>query len=206
MGGTEEIKLLLKWSCLNIEIIASHNLGLEGIFPVGHLVGSDRFFRMVGHITCIGKLKYVVSCEGMMNEFGWSDDLLTGDIAIDCHKARLFAIVNDLFCEGLRKENSVERELNMILGDLENYIRVHFVQEERHMMASGYPEFLAHKAKHDEFVDIVRKVKDQLRFEGANNVAYALAEFLAQWLISHIALEDKRTANYIAGKGAENTR
>jgi hemerythrin len=118
----------------------------------------------------------------------WSDDYCTGDAAIDRQHQDLFTMVNalhDAVVAGRGRD-----ELSATLERLGNYVSAHFQTEERFMQQHAYPDYAAHKAKHDELGQRAAKVIDDYR-SGRAVLTIALSRFLAEWLRHHIDGDDK---------------
>lgn len=76
------------------------------------------------------------------------------------------------------------------LKELANYTQEHFATEEKLMKACHYKGYDVHCSQHRQFVEQVSK--QLLTFESATlQEAFSLVDFLRDWILSHVACEDK---------------
>ena len=76
------------------------------------------------------------------------------------------------------------------LKELAAYTQEHFATEEKLMRACGYKDFDIHRSPHIRFVEEV--TKQLMTFDLATlQEAYSLLDFLRDWILSHVACEDK---------------
>jgi hemerythrin len=85
------------------------------------------------------------------------------------------------------------------------YIKVHFASEEKILIATKHPGYKEHKKRNDDFtLTVIKSVKD---FEaGKKLVLTTFSRFLRDWILSHIAVVDRKYADYfrqIATRGAD---
>jgi hemerythrin len=131
-----------------------------------------------------------------MPAFEWRDFFSIGHEEIDNQHKQLFAIVNALY-DGLRRGDAPDDLLKISLDQLCAYTRSHFADEERLMLAAGYPEFARHKAAHDMLAGRLAEFEARVR-AGETRVAAELLPFLVgDWLSRHIAFEDQQYAGYL---------
>ena len=91
-----------------------------------------------------------------------------------------------------------KEELIHTLKFLQDYIIVHFKDEEDFQIKYNYPHYLIHKELHAEFIKDFNKFKEQLINNGASSsLACDVKEKLTDWLINHINLVDKSMAEYL---------
>ncbi|MDR1507900.1 MAG: bacteriohemerythrin [Treponema sp.] len=126
----------------------------------------------------------------------WNDDYSVQFRAIDEQHQGLVAMTNDLL-RGCRQSGAAADDIFMktLRGAVE-YAQVHFYTEEKYMKQAGYPELESHKKEHAAFVD---KVLETVKaFEEGEADPFDLAVFLKEWLLTHIAVSDKKYAPYLA--------
>lgn len=76
------------------------------------------------------------------------------------------------------------------LKELAAYTQDHFSTEEKLMKACRYPDFDRHRIQHIKFVEEV--TKQLMTFDLATlQEVYSLLDFLRDWILSHVACEDK---------------
>lgn len=117
----------------------------------------------------------------------FTDALRTGDPVVDRQHQELFRLVNELH-DGLLAGRKQEL-LGPTLARLGRYTVDHFATEEKLMAATGYPGYLAHKAKHDALAKKATEI-----IQGYNSgklvLTLTLSQFLADWVRGHILAED----------------
>ncbi len=76
------------------------------------------------------------------------------------------------------------------LKELAAYTQDHFSTEEKLMRACNYSDFDRHRTQHHRFVEEV--TKQLMTFDLSTlQEAYSLLDFLRDWILSHVACEDK---------------
>lgn len=127
----------------------------------------------------------------------WHESYSVGYDPIDSQHKRLFSISNDLVDAVARPGGSDEKELRKLIGDLLNYTRTHFAEEERLMQQGGFPDFQSHKQLHDAFDDRIREIEEQVRNGETREAASILPALVGDWLLDHIAAEDQKYSAYV---------
>ena len=130
------------------------------------------------------------------NCIAWDDAFSVNFELIDNQHKELVRMTNMLF-EGCKMGSTAADVVFMkTIRNAVEYAQTHFYTEEKYMKQSNFPELDAHVAEHNKFVStVVQAVKD---FEESNSDPLALANFLKQWLLDHIAKSDKKYEPYIA--------
>jgi len=124
----------------------------------------------------------------------WDPKFELGIPAIDAQHKYLVYICNDLYqaiMKNSRRDGETwEDSLKLALKDCANYVQTHFHDEEILMRASEYPDFARHRMEHEAFT---RKVLETVQNFDSINMTKALefVKFLYNWILSHIAHEDK---------------
>lgn len=126
----------------------------------------------------------------------WTSDLAIGVDEIDNQHKEIFRRFDSLFAacsEGRGKE-----EVLKLLLFLDDYVKEHFTAEERLQMRSGYPDYPAHKAAHQQFMADVERLTREFRDEGATlPLVIQTNKTLSSWLIQHIKRVDTTFAGYL---------
>jgi hemerythrin len=118
---------------------------------------------------------------------------------MDQQHRRLVDLINQLYdAMGMGKGDSVKR---VVLSDLLTYTKVHFAAEERLMQEHAYPHFASHKRLHDELTGQVLQLTDKLQ-AGQMVASVTLANFLKDWLQTHITQEDRKYGQFICQTAA----
>ena len=125
----------------------------------------------------------------------WNDALSVGFAEIDGDHKKLIGMVNDLN-DAISAGHAAD-VIGEVLEDLIDYTAWHFRHEERLMQTYGYPEYLAHKAEHEELVEAATTLQAKFA-NGDPDVASSLMPFLKDWLTNHILGTDKKTGQFLA--------
>jgi methyl-accepting chemotaxis protein/methyl-accepting chemotaxis protein-1 (serine sensor receptor) len=128
--------------------------------------------------------------------FEWDRRFELGIAVIDSQHQRLFQraqLLHSAMNAGQGRLVTYE-----LLKGLLEYTETHFRDEEQLMQRSGYPEFDAHRAKHDALTGKVREFAAELE-AGRANVSVELMTFLRDWLYNHILKSDTQYAPYVSG-------
>lgn len=98
-------------------------------------------------------------------------------------------MINEIYDEmNLRKDpDSIER----FLGDVHAAINAHFALEERIMREADYTEYDAHKDDHEELLDQIRDMMEELLKDPENGFTL-LRENLVDWFVNHFSTFDAR--------------
>lgn len=128
--------------------------------------------------------------------YSWDKTLETGNLAIDEQHKSLINAVNDLLnaCSQGKGRSEVDKTLKF----LQDYVVKHFGDEEKLQIKSNYPDYKAHKEKHEDFKKSVNEIVQGFNKSGASIQLVAQVNFaVSGWLISHIKTEDKKVAAHI---------
>ncbi len=132
-------------------------------------------------------------------EFKWTEELSVGDEAIDVQHKTLLHNVNKL--SSAISDSRGEAAVNDMIDFLEDYIKEHFSYEEDYMLAYEYPRYGEHKAMHDTFIEKYKEFK--LRIAESNpspELVLEVQEFVGNWFLTHISIEDQKYEEYINSK------
>lgn len=128
---------------------------------------------------------------------GWNDKYLTGIEEIDNRQVDLVETIVR-FKDALSKNMSdTEMEVGKILKYLVNYSQVHFPIEEEYMERVAYSGYEEHRNQHRGFTKKLISILSLLKGKGSYR-PIQLYYFLIHWLDEHIAVEDKKLAEYKA--------
>lgn len=119
--------------------------------------------------------------------FAWSDDLSVRVPRMDDQHRVLLRLTNRV--ADLAASGASGSAIRTILGQLADYTRFHFAEEERFLEGIGYADLPAHRKIHEALVGQVLSLLGKL--DAGEDVAIpGLLEFLKDWLIKHIKGED----------------
>ena len=131
--------------------------------------------------------------------YSWDKTLETGNPSIDEQHKSLVNAVNELLesCSQGKGRSDVEKTLKF----LQDYVIKHFNDEEKLQIKSSYPDYKAHKEKHEAFKKTVDEIAQEFNKSGASiQLVAKVNSSVAGWLISHIKTEDKKVAAHIKNK------
>ena len=125
----------------------------------------------------------------------WSDSYSLGVKIVDDQHKGLLNFVNDLFNHATGKEEDERTYFKSVINEVLQYVKMHFTTEEKLMTMNRFPGYAEHKKAHDEFkLVVIKSVKD---FDsGEQLVLEKFANFLKDWILTHIAKVDKLYAEY----------
>jgi hemerythrin len=126
----------------------------------------------------------------------WNETYLLGIKGIDDQHHRLFEIVGRI--ASLDAVTSTKEELRQILGELSNYMREHFHDEELYLQRIGFPELEYHKNLHK---DIIKFFNSSV----SNSPTLAMIQtklkfIIKKALIDHIIEEDMKIKLFCASR------
>ncbi|MDH3349150.1 MAG: bacteriohemerythrin [Desulfobulbaceae bacterium] len=130
--------------------------------------------------------------------FEWREEYNVNIKEMDEHHRKFFSMANLLHGAILDdKKTTIHQDLMDFLVD---YSAMHFDMEEGLMKKYGYPEFDLHKIKHQRFADEAREIEKKLR-NGEMEIDMRIVNFLTDWIINHILIEDRKYTQYLNEKG-----
>lgn len=125
----------------------------------------------------------------------WTPGMSVGSDILDGHHRMIIDALNRL--GPLIGQDGRADEIRDVLATLEEFVLVHFSEEEQQMRAAGYPDWRQHKAMHDGMYDVVFALKSDIE-HGRVPEAAKLQALLNDWLVSHILGEDRKYMPYLA--------
>ena len=146
---------------------------------MGHILGSD---ILIGHFTQSSKPEIPI----------FDDTYKTGIPLIDEEHKTLFDIIG-------RVHKTIQTELVHdkydaildILGELKEYTRTHFADEENYMNEIGYAGLAQQQILHQNFIDKLNELDLDDIDDNQEAYLYDFLGFLQSWLINHILKVDK---------------
>lgn len=131
---------------------------------------------------------------GDVGDLVWNAEWDTGVELIDQQHRQLLAQFDQVL-KALQVKGQ-DRHFGSLLAFLADYVELHFSSEEALMVEVGFPDLTRHRAIHDEMRARVRALLEDYE-TSSDLVTFELLEFLTNWLIDHISVEDRRVAEYI---------
>lgn len=128
--------------------------------------------------------------------YTWDKDLETGNEAIDRQHKELLTRLNMLLqaCQDGQGKAEAEQTMEFLLS----YTVKHFADEEKAQQETGYPAYLDHKRRHNDFKKTAVALAQELRESGPGEAfAGKICVVIGEWLLHHIRGDDFRFAAYM---------
>lgn len=118
-----------------------------------------------------------------------------GHEELDAQHAALFARVNRLhdLADSLHGRQALAGQL----AELREETVLHFRCEEDLMKRGAYPGFTEHTRLHDVLIQQLQDLELKHQ-EGSLTLSLPVMTYLKDWLVHHIAVEDRRLAEFLA--------
>lgn len=127
--------------------------------------------------------------------FVWEDGYKIGQEEMDAEHLVLFALLNQLDIN--INDDRAGDCLNDVLNALGAYIHYHFAHEEELMRAWNYPNLAAHAVVHQEFINKLSSLREQMGGD-ALKAALKVRSFVLDWLLGHILETDVEYVTFMA--------
>ena len=124
-----------------------------------------------------------------MNLIEWKDEFRVGVPSIDYEHQQLIELINQLN-EMAQWGNSYDNVIDA-LGEIHVQISAHFALEEKIMRDSRYDDYAGHKADHENLLDEMRDIMDQVDDDGRYDES-RLGSELKRWFSVHFRTHDAR--------------
>jgi len=128
----------------------------------------------------------------------WQDSYSVGIKLIDEQHMKLIKLTNKLFdsCMSGHERSKSESIFLDVIQEVIDYVGYHFGTEEKIMEKINYPAYKMHKQEHMNFIKEVLIKVEEFRF-GKINTALSFVYYLRDWVLHHIAVNDKKLGNYL---------
>lgn len=135
----------------------------------------------------------------MAVKFEWNEIYELGIPEIDLQHKKLISISNELYDVATKDDVNLKLTMSKILKNLTDYTVYHFTSEEDFMKKYGYEGVPMHKIAHDNFVaEVTQQIK---KLDSSSKEAVLLFyDYIANWILTHIAKADKIWANFVKEK------
>jgi hemerythrin-like metal-binding protein len=128
----------------------------------------------------------------------WDDKYSVGVEIIDDQHKMLFANINKLI--DILREVPKKEHVDEVIAELVNYKKFHFLTEEKYFDEFGYDNTEDHKAKHKEFNIKLESLINRCG-DDSITLAFGLVDFLEDWLLDHILVDDQKYVKCFASHG-----
>jgi hemerythrin len=126
----------------------------------------------------------------------WQDYLSVGVEEIDRQHRLLIDKYNAFFTA--YSEGRADEEVIRLLVFLEDYVAMHFADEESLQQRIGFPDFPRHRNQHLELTRKVAELKERLANKGsAPDLVASTGLLMTGWLIEHISVMDRAIGRYM---------
>ena len=126
----------------------------------------------------------------------WRESLAIGISEIDSQHKELLARFGNLLAAC--KESRGISELRSLLAFLDDYVIVHFRDEEQLQVQHNYPDQAEHKRQHTYFIARLKELKQEVESDGvALHHVIEVNNMLLNWLINHISVVDKELGRFL---------
>jgi hemerythrin len=126
----------------------------------------------------------------------WQDYLSVGVEEID-RQHRLLLDKYNAFFEAYSEGRAAE-EVIRLLGFLEEYVAIHFADEESLQQRIGFPDFQRHRNQHLELIRKVAELRERLGSKGpAPDLVASAGLLMTGWLIEHISVMDRAIGRFM---------
>jgi hemerythrin len=123
----------------------------------------------------------------------WNESYSVQIDELDKQHQKLFDLINNF--KQMLLSNTASSPIMNIISEVKRYALMHFACEEKVMLEKGYSNIENHKLKHAEFNEKFSFYEDRL-LKGRAILPNDIADFLQNWLTSHILEEDKQYAEF----------
>lgn len=121
-----------------------------------------------------------MNCEIKHSAKKWSGRMTAGIHEIDADHRKIFAMAAGL--TGAGNQLGVMASLHM----LNNYVNIHFREEEALMQAEASPALAEHQAQHAWFRAQLFRLLEQAKGMSLDQVAQEVAQLIDGWLYAHV--------------------
>lgn len=128
----------------------------------------------------------------------WNENYSIDIKEIDDQHKKLFGYIDD-YMDAIRKKKSKEG-LQKLINNLLNYTLVHFNNEEEYFVKFSYADSVNHKKQHTFFIEKIKDINIRLE-QGKMVLPVEISNFLRDWLLKHIQIEDKKYASCFKENG-----
>jgi hemerythrin len=133
----------------------------------------------------------------------WTEELATGIATIDSQHKELFRRINALVLA--IKQHRCRTEIDGTLRFLDDYARIHFSEEEKHMQKTAYPGIGEQQRSHREYLAALARLKEEAALPRIQGSSYDLSattnQVVVDWIVAHIMKLDKKFGDFLKQRG-----
>lgn len=128
----------------------------------------------------------------------WNASYVLGVEDIDFQHRYFANLINRLAEELATCDDDPHRRA--LLNELNAYAAFHFISEENMMRRAGFPLLEQHRRHHRELIDELSAREGLLLLRNSPQAADDVMQFLIAWFTAHTTGEDRRFADFLAGR------
>jgi hemerythrin-like metal-binding protein len=135
--------------------------------------------------------------------FVWDESMSTDDVTVDAQHKELFRQIN-LLMEAMSQGKGRDK-INDILNFLDQYVNLHFREEEERMETYHSPVAQVNKQAHTRFIETLGALRGRYEKQGpSSELVLEIKQKMGDWLVNHIykidtqlhAVEKQRTEKF----------
>jgi len=133
----------------------------------------------------------------------WTEKLSIGIATIDSQHRELFKRINNLVVA--IKLGRCREEIDNTIKFLEDYARIHFSDEERHMRETHYAGYTEQQEDHRRYLAALAELKERASLPRAPGSSYDLSattnQVVVDWIVAHIVKLDMKSGEFLRAHG-----
>ncbi|MCP4487908.1 MAG: bacteriohemerythrin [Gammaproteobacteria bacterium] len=134
-----------------------------------------------------------------MNAICWDEGLSVSIRSLDDDHKHIIDLMNEL--DAALVANNCSEKLPGIVDKLVEYVFTHFKREEDYMQRIKFPGLERHQLLHEKLTSKLIGLKNQMDSRDTGFLSLELSEFLRNWLLDHIAMEDLQIRPFLEDSG-----
>ncbi len=124
---------------------------------------------------------------GNIEKIEWEKKYSVDVEEIDIHQKKMFELFNLLI--DMKKAKTDIKDCINTITEINEYSKLYFSTEERHLKKKGYPDFNSHAKAHRQFAKLSISLRRELS-ENEESLTLDVIENMRNWLINHILTLD----------------
>ena len=124
--------------------------------------------------------------------FRWKESFSVNVEDMDHQHQRFIMLLNELN-EAAEKQNTDDIQFRELFLELSNYAASHFQEEENLLANMDYPDLEEQKKHHEFFIEELNRLNEKF-CQGDKPAVRGMVDFLRDWFVSHILMEDRKYA------------
>lgn len=133
--------------------------------------------------------------------FDWNEKFSVKVEVIDEQHRKLFEIgesINELLKD--YDNTDTYDEIMTLISELLSYTKYHFEEEEKLLIAYGYPDIEEHIVEHEKFIDYLENLDQDEIDDNQEETLTELLKFIASWIFKHINNTDFKYSQFLVDR------